>query len=326
MTDLVNGSEKEKLSIDNKKKKGTNGEFLKTCKKQKGLIIMSSVFIIYIAVFYYVPIWGWLMAFQDYKPALGISGSKFVGLKHFKDLFSDETFVRVLRNTLGMSFLNITFGFVTAITLAVFLNEVRNMMFKKVVQTISYLPHFISWVVAASLVYMTLSTDGGILNTILVKLHILDLPVLWLGKEKYFWWIIALSNVWKEVGWNAIIYLAAMTAIDPSLYEAASIDGAGRLKRIFKITIPGIMPTVKILLIMQCGWILNAGFEQQLLLGNSMVIRVSEVLDIFVLKYGIAMNRYSFATAAGIFKSLVSIILLFAANTVAKKFGDEGLL
>ena len=326
MTDLVNGSEKEKLSIDNKKKIGTNGEFLKTCKKQKGLIIMSSVFIIYIAVFYYVPIWGWLMAFQDYKPALGISGSKFVGLKHFKDLFSDETFVRVLRNTLGMSFLNITFGFVTAITLAVFLNEVRSMMFKKVVQTISYLPHFISWVVAASLVYMTLSTDGGILNTILIKLHILDLPVLWLGKENYFWWIIALSNVWKEVGWNAIIYLAAMTAIDPSLYEAASIDGAGRLKRIFKITIPGIMPTVKILLIMQCGWILNAGFEQQLLLGNSMVIRVSEVLDIFVLKYGIAMNRYSFATAAGIFKSLVSIILLFAANTVAKKFGDEGLL
>lgn len=326
MTELVNGSAKEDLSVNGVKKRGTKSEFIKSCKSQKGLIVMATIFLIYIGVFYYVPIWGWLMAFQDYKPAFGISGSKFVGLKHFKVLFSDETFIRVLRNTLAMSFLNIVFGFVTAITLAVFLNEVKNMFFKKIVQTISYLPHFISWVVAASLVYMTLSTDGGILNSILVNLKIIDVPILWLGQEKYFWWIIALSNVWKEVGWNAIIYLAAMTAIDPSLYEAASIDGAGRLKKIFKITLPGIMPTVKILLIMQCGWILNAGFEQQMLLGNPMVIRVSEVLDIFTLKYGIAMNRYSFATAAGIFKSVVSIILLFVANTVAKKFTDEGLL
>lgn len=308
------------------KKKLSKQQFLKQCKKQKGLILLSSIFVIYIFIFNYVPVWGWLMAFQDYKPALGITNSKWVGLKHFIALFTDENFVRVMRNTLAISILNMVFGYLTAIGLAIFLNEVKNIKFKKLVQTISYLPHFVSWVVAASIVMWSLSTEGGIINIILVKLGIIDKPILFLGEPKYFWGIITASNIWKEVGWNAIIYLAAMTAIDPSLYEAASIDGAGRIKRIFKITIPGIMPTIRILLIMQCGWILNTGFEQILLLQNPMTLRVADVLDTYTLRYGISLGRYSYATAAGIFKSVVSIILMLGANKVSKKFTGEGLM
>jgi putative aldouronate transport system permease protein len=311
---------------DIKYKKNSRKEFIRTCKKQKGLIIMSSFFVAYIFLFNYVPVWGWLMGFQDYKPALGISKSPWVGLKHFQVLFTDDAFLRVIRNTLAISFLNMIFGYLSAIGLAIFLNEVKNVAFKRTVQTISYLPHFVSWVVAASIVGWTLSIENGIINSILMSLRLIKAPILFLGQPQYFWWIIAFSGVWKSVGWNAIIYLAAMTAIDPSLYEAASIDGAGRIKRIMHITIPGIMPTVRILLIMQCGWILNAGFEQILLLQNPMTLRVADVLDTYTLRYGISMLRYSYATAAGIFKSVVSIILLFTANKIAKKFSGEGLM
>jgi putative aldouronate transport system permease protein len=320
MAEVVN------TKLSDPKKKLSRQEFFKQCKKQKGLILLASIFIVYIFIFNYVPVWGWLMAFQDYKPALGLDGSKWVGLKHFIALFTEENFARVMRNTLAISLLNLVFGYLTAIGLAVFLNEVKNLKFKKLVQTVSYLPHFVSWVVAASIVMWSLSTESGIINIILVKLGIIDTPILFLGIPKYFWGIITTSNIWKEVGWNAIIYLAAMTAIDPSLYEAASIDGAGRVKRIFKITIPGIMPTIRILLIMQCGWILNTGFEQILLLQNSMTLEMADVLDTYTLRYGISMGRYSYATAAGIFKSVVSIALMLGANKVSKKFTGEGLI
>jgi putative aldouronate transport system permease protein len=320
MAEVVN------VKASNPKKKMSKQEFLKLCTKQKGLILLSSIFIIYIFIFNYIPVWGWLMAFQDYKPALGISASKWAGLKHFIALFTDPNFARVMRNTLAISMLNLVFGYITAIGLAVFLNEVKSLKFKKLVQTISYLPHFVSWVVAASIVMWSLSTEGGIINILLIKLGIIDTPILFLGIPKYFWGIITASNIWKEIGWNAIIYLAAMTAIDPSLYEAASIDGAGRVKRILKITIPGIMPTIRILLIMQCGWILNTGFEQILLLQNSMTLEMADVLDTYTLRYGIALGRYSYATAAGIFKSIVSIILMLGANKLSKRFTGEGLV
>jgi putative aldouronate transport system permease protein len=306
--------------------KSPRREFIKKCKSQKGLIALAAIFVVYITIFNYIPIWGWLMAFQDYRPRRGVLGSDWVGLKHFERLVSEDGFKRALRNTLGISFLNMIFGYLSAITLAVFLNEVKNMKFKRTVQTISYLPHFVSWVVAASIVMWTLSIENGIVNIILTRVGLISQPISFLGEPRYFWLIIAISNVWKSVGWNAIIYLAAMTGIDPTLYEAASIDGAGRLKRIFNITLPGIMPTVRILLIMQCGWILNAGFEQILLLQSPVTYRVSDVLDTYTLRYGMAMGRYSFATAAGIFKSVVSIALLFTANKVAKKFSGEGLM
>lgn len=298
----------------------------KTLKTQRQLIFMSVPIAIYLIIFNYVPIWGWLMAFQNYRPALSFVKQEWVGLQQFKFLFSDETFLMVLRNTVAMSFINLVLGFATAIILALLLNEIKVKLFKRTVQTISYLPHFLSWVIAAGIVATSLSIDDGIVNVILMKLHLIKDPIMWLSEGKYFWGIVGASNVWKEVGWNTIIYLAAITSIDPSLYEAASMDGAKRFQKIRYVTLPGIKATFVILLIMNIGHILDAGFEIQYLLGNGLVVDFSQTIDIFVLKYGIAMGNYSLATAAGIFKTIVSIALVFIANYIAKRLGEERLV
>ncbi|MCZ8520866.1 MULTISPECIES: ABC transporter permease [Paenibacillus] len=299
-------------------------ELWKKIKTQKMLMLMSIPFVIYVLIFSYVPLWGWLMAFQNYKLGSSVLHNEWVGLDHFRELFRDDAFLRVMRNTLAMSLINLVLGFASSILLALMLNELRSILFKRVVQTISYLPHFISWVVAANLIMNMLSIEG-IVNTVLVKLHFIEEPVLWLSEGGYFWWIIGLSNVWKEIGWSAIIYLAAMTTIDPSLYEAAGIDGAGRFRKMMHITLPGIRPMIIVLLIMSIGHILDAGFEQQYLLQTPMVVDYAETIDIFVLKYGINLSRFSFATAAGIFKSVISILLLIAANRMARRMGQERL-
>ncbi|MEH7416885.1 ABC transporter permease subunit [Neobacillus drentensis] len=286
---------------------------------------MSIPFLIWLFIFKYVPLWGWSIAFQDYKPALSMFDQTWSGLKQFRFLFDDANFYRVLRNTLGMSVINLVLGFVTAIGLALLLNEIRHSKFKKIVQTISYMPHFLSWVVAASIISYSLSTDTGIVNIVLMKLGIIHQPILWLGKETWFWGINGVSDVWKNVGWNTIIYLAAITMIDPEQYEAADIDGATRLQRIKYITLPSLKPTIVILLIMNLGYILESGFEAQYLLGNPMNLDYSENLDIYVLKYGISMGNFSLATAAGIFKTVVSFIFLFTANHIAKKFDQPRL-
>jgi putative aldouronate transport system permease protein len=294
-------------------------------KKQKELVFISIPFVLYILLFAYVPLWGWSMAFQDYKLGKSFSEQTFSGLKHFKLLFLDDRFLRVLRNTLAMSTLNLILGFTTAIILALLLNEIKNVFFKRTVQTISYLPHFLSWVIAAGIVSMVLSTDG-IINIMLLRLNIVEEPILWLSKGKYFWGIFGLSTVWKELGWNTIIYLGAMTAINPSLYEAAEVDGAGRFKKMWHVTLPGIRPTIVILLILSIGRILEAGFEVQYLLGRGMTMDYAETIDLFVLNYGIKIGNYSLATAAGIFKSVISLTLIFMANSISKKLGQDGLL
>ncbi|MBD0379457.1 ABC transporter permease [Paenibacillus sedimenti] len=306
------------------KRRSNSGSAFRRLKHQKLLLLMSVPFVIYVIVFNYVPIWGWLMAFQNYKLGSSIMHNEWVGLDHFKELFQDDAFIRIMRNTLAMSLINLVFGFVSSIALALMLNEVRRMFFKRLVQTISYLPHFISWVVAANLIMTMLSLDG-VVNRVLLKLHLIQEPILLLSNPHAFWWVIGASNVWKEVGWSAIIYLAAMSMIDPALYEAASMDGAGRFRKMWSITLPGIRPIIMILLIMSIGHILDAGFEQQYLLQNSMVTDFAETIDIFVLKYGINLSRYSFATAAGIFKSVISIVLLMLANQAAKRLGQERL-
>ncbi|WP_019909417.1 ABC transporter permease [Paenibacillus sp. HW567] len=298
----------------------------KTLKMQKQLIFMSVPIAIYLIIFNYAPIWGWLMAFQNYRPALPFGKQEWAGLQQFKFLFSDDTFMLVLRNTLAMSFINLVLGFATAIVLALLLNEIRVKLFKRTVQTISYLPHFLSWVIAAGIVATSLSVDDGIVNVILMKLHLIKEPIMWLSEGKYFWGIVGASNVWKEVGWNTIIYLAAITSIDPSLYEAASMDGAKRFQKMRYVTLPGIKATFVILLIMNIGHILDAGFEIQYLLGNGLVVDWSQTIDIFVLKYGISMGNYSLATAAGIFKTIVSVVLVFIANYIAKRLGEERLV
>jgi putative aldouronate transport system permease protein len=247
-----------------------------------------------------------------------------VGFKHFIFLFKDERFLGVLRNTLAQSMINLVLGFVTAIGLAVLINELTNVKFKRVVQTISYLPHFLSWVVAAALISSLLSIDG-IINEILMALNIIDTKILWLGVGEYFWGILAASDIWKNVGWNTIIYLAAISMIDQEQYEAAKIDGASRLQRIRYVTIPGMKQVIVVLLIMNIGYIIEAGFEAQYLLGNGQNIEYSENIDVFVINYGISMFNFSLATAAGIFKTVISLIFLIAANSFSKKMGQGGL-
>lgn len=293
---------------------------------QKQLMLMSLPILAYVVLFSYYPIWGWTTAFQNYSPAKKFMQQEWVGFKQFKFLFSDDTFLNVLRNTIAMSFINMVLGFVTAIAFAILLNEIKNMLFKRAIQTISYLPHFLSWVIVTGIVANSLSVDGGIINVVLMKLGIIHEPIMWLSIPEYFWGIVGASHVWKEVGWNAIIYLAAITSIDPSLYEAAEIDGANRYQKMLYITLPGIKSIVIILLIMNLGWILEAGFEVQYLLGNGVVVDWSQTIDIFVLKYGLQVGNYSLATAAGIFKTIVSITLIFVANTIAKRFGEDRLI
>ena len=298
--------------------------FWKEVGRQKVLLIWAAVFVVYGFVFCYLPLVGWIMAFQNYKPKDGLFGSQFVGLAKFQQLFSDDTFLGVIRNTLAMGVLNLVTTFVMAILFAILLNEVRTIWWKKTIQTISYLPHFLSWIIVTGILHDALSTSG-IVNEIMVNLGIFETELNFFAYPKYFWGIVAFANVWKETGWNAIIYLAAITSIDPSLYEAASIDGAGRFAKIWNITLPGIRSTIMILLLMNVGNVLNAGFEVQYLLGNGLVQNVSQTIDIYVLKWGISQGDYAIGTAAGIFKSVVSIVLIVAANMFAKRTGDDSL-
>ena len=291
---------------------------------QRQLVWMSVPLVLYVLLFTYVPLAGWTIAFQDFKPAKGFA-SAWVGFKHFVDLFTDNVFRNVLRNTLAMSFINLVFNFSCAIGLALLLNEVRNRGVKRFAQTVSYLPHFLSWVVVAGLVSSMLASDG-VFNHILTTLGIAKTPVVWLGQPNAFWWIVGFSNVWKEVGWNTIIYLAAMAAIDPALYEAAEMDGCGRFSRIRHVTLPGIRPTIVVLLILNLGWIMESGFEIQYLLKNGMNQDFSWSIDIYVVEYGLRLGNYSLATAGGIFKSVVNLVLLFSANTIASRLGQERLV
>ena len=313
-------SARKKTKIQEPKTKITWAEI----KRQKVLLIWAGIITIYGVIFYYLPLAGWAMAFQNYKPKDGILPSQFIGLEKFKMLFSDATFLRVIRNTLAMGVINLVVTFVTAIAFAILLNEVRSRGGKKVVQTISYLPHFLSWIVVTGILHDMLS-GTGIINELLMNAHLITQPINFFAHEKYFWPIVAFANVWKETGWNAIIYLAAMTSIDPSFYEAAAIDGAGRWGKIKYVTLPGIKPTIIILLLMNVGNVLNAGFEIQYLLGNGLVQNVSQTIDIYVLKWGISQGDYAIGRAAGIFKSVVSIILIVAANQIAKRNGEERL-
>lgn len=293
--------------------------------QQKELILLVLPFIIYIIVFNYAPLSGWLMAFQDYRPGRGLLDQEFVGLANFKMLFSDASFIRVVRNTLAMGLINLILGFIFSIGFAVLLNEVKNKHAKKFMQTVSYLPHFLSWIIVTGIVLDVLSTETGIVNQLLMTLHFTDKPINFLSDPKYFWWIVGFSNVWKSTGWGSIIYLSAMASINDELYESAEMDGANRLRKIWHITLPGIKPTIFILLLINIGNVLNAGFEVQYLLGNGLVQEVSQTIDIFVLKYGISLNNYSFATAAGIFNGVVSIVLITLGNKLARLAGEESL-
>lgn len=297
---------------------------VKELKRQSFLMIVSFAVVVYGIIFYYWPLTGWIMAFENYKPKKGLLGSPFVGMAKFKFLFEDATFIKVIRNTFAMGVINLVTTTIMAVLFAILLNEIRRAWIKKPIQTISYLPHFLSWIVVTSILHVSLSPTG-IINDLLLRFGIVKQAINFFAYPKYFWPIVAFANCWKETGWNAIIYLSAITAIDPALYEAASIDGADRLQKIRYITFPGIKPTFLILLLMNVGNVLNAGFEVQYLLGNGLVQSVSQTIDIYVLKWGISQNDYSLGTAAGLFKSAVSIAIILIANSVAKKYSEQRL-
>ncbi|WP_340007502.1 ABC transporter permease subunit [Paenibacillus sp. FSL K6-0276] len=302
-----------------------SGKFWRTLLQQKYLYLMSIPFVAWVFVFNYIPIWGWTMAFQRYRPGKSFMKQEWVGLDNFRELFHDERFYMALKNTLAMSFMGLFAGFTIPILFALLLNELRRQMFKRIVQTVSYLPHFVSWVVVAGIINKMMSIDGGI-NGLLMNLHIIAEPIQFLAKADWFWGIVTASDVWKETGWNSIIYLAAMTGIDPELYEAARVDGAARIRQMWHITLPGIRTTIIILLIMSIGNLINIGFEKQFLLSNPIVADKAETLDLYALNYGLQLGRYSFGTAINIFNSVVAVILLFTANTIFKRTSKESIM
>jgi ABC-type polysaccharide transport system, permease component len=301
-------------------------------KAQRALLIMAVPLLLYQILFKYVPVYGWAIAFQNYKPARGsIFNQQWVGLDNFENLFTGvmgERFRQAVINTIGQSVLTLVVGTLGAIVLALALNEVKNVPFKRIIQNITYMPHFLSWVIVASLaaVALSLPTSGGFINQFLLAVGVIDEPILFLSEPNYFWGIVAGTTLWKELGWNTILYLAAITAIDPTLYEAAEVDGAGRFRKMWHITLPGMLPTIVVLLIINSGWILSTNFELPYFLGNGLIVERAETIDVFVLRYGFQLGNYSLGVVAGIFKTIVAVILVGAANQTAKRLKQETLV
>ncbi|WP_375377926.1 ABC transporter permease [Paenibacillus sp. MZ04-78.2] len=291
--------------------------------KERYLYLLLFPGLVYFIVYKYLPMAGNMMAFQDYSAFQGFWDSEWVGLKHFERIFEDKEVLRVLWNTLYLSLLQIAFAFPVPIVLAVMLNEVRREWFKRLIQSIVYLPHFISWVVVIGMVTVFLQSEG-LVNKLLHVLFGIE-PVAFLQEPGWFMPLVVLEVIWKESGWGTILFLAALAAVDPSQYEAAVIDGANRWRQIWHITLPAIRGTIVILLILRLGSVLDSGFEQIFLMLNPFNKSVGDVLDTYVYVKGLTESDYSFATAVGLFKSLVGLLLIIGANRLAKRFGEEGV-
>ena len=302
-------------------------------REEKYLQIMALLGIAWMIVFNYIPMYGILIAFKkNFFITTPLFSKKFFttpwatnhGFQHFLAFFKDDEFVNVMGNTLGISVLKLIFNFTLPIVFALLLNEVRNLRFKKAIQTITYMPHFLSWVVLGGILTTWLG-EGGLFNELLLKMGLIKEGVSFLAYPKYFWAITVISDLWKELGWSAIIYLAAISGIDQEMYEAAKVDGASRRKQIWTITLPSIAPTVTIMFILAVGGLLNSNFDQILVLNNPLNAPRSNVIDIFVYQTAMRGMRYSYASAIGLFKSVIAFILLFIANQVTKKLNDTSL-
>jgi putative aldouronate transport system permease protein len=283
-----------------------------------------------VLVFSYIPMYGIIMAFQEFRLGDFPGMSQWVGLKHLAKMFTDPNFLKVLRNTLVIGGLKLVINFPLPIVFAVFINELRNKYFKKSVQTISYLPHFISWVVAAKLMFDFFSADGGAVNELLVALGIFKEPVSFFSRGDLFWGMAVVTDLWKELGWNSIIFLAAIVSIDFEMYEAADIDGATRLQKMWYITVATIQPTLVLLFIFTTGRLLDANFDQIMMLtnqmGNALLRDTADVIDTYVYRVGISQARYSYAAAAGLFKALINFTLLLAVNKIADRVSGSAVL
>lgn len=291
--------------------------------RNRWLYFMVFPGLLYFLVFKYWPMYGIFIAFKDFQPFLGFWDSPFVGLKHFERLFSDSNFFVLFQNTLILATYNILFFFPLPIVIALMLNELRHEFTKRIVQTLVYIPHFMSWVVVVGIVYMFMTTEGGIMNELLVRFG--GEKINFLVSTEWFRTIITAEVMWKETGWGTIIFLAALSGVDPQLYEAARMDGANRLRQLWHITMPAIRSTIIILLILRLGHFLDTGFEQIFLMLNAMNREVGEVFDTYVYSVGISQGQYSFSTAVGLFKSIIGLILVVVSNNLAKKFGEEGI-
>jgi putative aldouronate transport system permease protein len=294
-----------------------------TMVQQKWMYVLALPGILYFIVFKFAPLWGLLIAFKEYNPYKGLWGSSWIGLTNFTEMFASETFYIMLRNTFAINIFGIIFMFPVPILLALMLNEVRHEVFKRINQSIVYLPHFLSWVVVASMTFFMLSTDVGIVNKMISGMGYET--VSFLSTPNYYWGLITLQSMWKEVGWGTIIFLAAMAGVDPQQYEAAVIDGASRFKQIWHVTLPAIRPTIIILLILRLGHMADVGFEQLLLMNNPLVTSVSQVFDTYAYTIGILGGKISVGVTVGMFKGFVGLILVILSNYVVKKMGQEGI-
>lgn len=300
----------------------TKNRLLTSIARQKNIYIMLIPVIAYYVLFAYVPMFGNIMAFQDYKITRGIFESNFVGFKHFNSFLNDVYFWRLIKNTIRINVYGLVFGFPAPIIFALLLNEVRNISFKKTVQTITYMPHFISTVIICGMITSFVAREG-VINSIIVSLG--GSPLEFMTDPKYFVGIYTISGIWQNMGWSSIIYISALSSIDQELYEAASIDGASRWKQTIHITIPGILPTVSILLIMQIGQMLSVGFEKVMLLYNPSIYETADIISTYVYRQGILGANYSYSAAVGLFNSVVNFILLVSVNAFSRKISGNGL-
>jgi putative aldouronate transport system permease protein len=279
--------------------------------------------LLYFLVFKYIPMWGVLIAFQEYSPYLGFLKSEWVGLEHFERLFANPEFYRIFRNTMAINLLSLIFFFPLPIVLSLMMNELRLQWFKKTIQSIVYLPHFLSWVVIVGMSFLMLSQSEGVINQLLVAFGYEKIDFL--TNPDYFWVLLTLQSIWKEAGWGTVLFLAAIASVDTQQYEAAKLDGAGRLRQMWHVTLPAIRNVIIILLILRIGHIMDVGFEQVYLMMNGAVSEVAEVFDTYVYRVGILQAQFSYSTAVGLFKSFIGVALVIAANWLAKKFGEEGV-
>lgn len=295
----------------------------KDMKRYGGLYLLVIPVLLYYVIFHYIPMGGVLMAFENYRPKDGILGSEWVGLQHFRDFFGSSYFGRTLRNTLTISITQLVFGFPAPIVLALLINELKDGKFKKVVQTISYLPHFISLVIICGMVKEFVSTNGFI-TQILIKLFDIE-QVSLLTKAKYYLPIHVISGIWSTVGFGTIIYLAALSGVNTELYDASAIDGAGRFRQTLHVTLPGIAPTIILKLIMNIGSIMSLGHEKIILLYNEGIYETADVISTYVYRKGLVDAQYSFSAAVGLFNSIINLLLIFLANKISKKVADVSL-
>ena len=315
---------RKKLFLRKEKEVLTQVPLLKRMSKYKMMYLFLLPLIIHQLVFKYYTMYGITLAFKDYKYNLGIIGSPWVGFKYFEQFVNQYNFWQLIINTLRMTFSSLIFGFPLPILLALLINEVHARRTKKIIQTFTYLPHFVSWVVVISIFNNLLSPNGGLVNEVLGKLFGME-PKYFMGEKEYFIPAYLLIGAWKEIGWGSILYLAAITGVDPELYEAAELDGAGRWRKMWYITLPCIIPTIVIKLIMQMKGIMGVGFDQVYLMQTPMNIEISEAINTYTTKQGILEGNYSYATAVGLFQSIIGLILLIITNTLSKKLTETSL-